>query len=93
MNNLPTTLTTSEARINIYNMMKQVGKNLRRFIITHEGKPTAVLMPIEDVESLEETNEILADKKLMRDIRQAKKDIKAGRVYSLEQVKKELGIK
>ena len=49
-------------------------------------------MSVEELESWEETNEILADKKLMRDLKQSEKDIKAGRVYNWEDVKKELGI-
>ena len=49
-------------------------------------------MPLDEVEGWEETMEILSNKKLMRDIRQAEKDRKAGRVYPLEQVIKELGI-
>lgn len=49
-------------------------------------------MPVEDLESWEETLDILSNKKLMADIRQADKDIKAGRVYTLDEVEKKLGI-
>jgi len=90
MQTLPTTLTASEARINLYDMLGEVKTYLRRFIITHKGKPQAVVMPIEDVESWEETLEILSNKKLMSDIRQAESDRKAGRVYPLRLVIKEL---
>lgn len=87
---IPSTLTVSDARTNLYDMMEEVRKYLRRFVITHHGKPQAVLMPVEDLESWEETLDILSNKKLMRDIRQAEKDRKAGRMYSLEEVEKEL---
>ena len=89
---LPSTLTVSDARANLYDMMEQVRKYLKRFVITHHGKPQAVLMPVEDLESWEETLDILSNKKLMADLRQAEKDRKAGRVYPLEEVEKELGI-
>ncbi len=82
--------TVSDARPNLYDMMEEVRKYLRRFIITHHGKPQAVLMPVEDLESWEETLDILSNKKLMADIRQAEKDRKVGRVYSLEEVEKRL---
>lgn len=92
MQTLPTTLTASEARINLYDMLDEVKTYLRRFVITHKGKPQAVVMPVEDVESWNETLEILSNKKLMTDIRQAEKDRKAGRVYPLRQVIKELSL-
>ena len=92
MQTLPTTLTASEARINLYNILDEVKMYLRRFVITHKGKPQAVVMPIEDMESWNETLEILSNKKLMADIRQAEKDRKAGRVYPLRQVIKELSL-
>ena len=87
---LASTLTASDARANLYDMLEDVQKYLRRFIITHHGKPQAVLMPIEDLESWEETLDIMSNKKLMADLRQAEKDLRAGKVYPLEDVIAEL---
>lgn len=89
---LSSTMTVSDARSNLYDMMEEVRKYLRRFVITHHGKPQAVLMPVEDLESWEETLDILSNKKLMRDLRQSEKERKAGKVFPLEDVLKELGI-
>ncbi|KKU20511.1 MAG: hypothetical protein UX31_C0038G0014 [Candidatus Nomurabacteria bacterium GW2011_GWA1_46_11] len=93
MTQIPSTLTVSDARTNLYDMMEEVRKYLRRFVITHHGKPQAVLMPVEDLESWEETLDILSNKKLMADIRQAEKDFRAGRFYTLEEVENELKLK
>lgn len=90
---IPSTLTVSDARTNLYDMMEEVRKYLRRFVITHHGKPQAVLMPVEDLESWEETLDILSNKKLMADIRQAEKDYKAGKYYTLDEVEKRLKLK
>ncbi len=90
MTNLAPTLPANEARTNFYELLSEVGDNLRRFVITHRGKARAIIMPIEDVEAWEETLEILSDKKLMEDLKQSRKDIKEGRVYSLDDVLKEL---
>lgn len=87
---LPSTLTASEARSNMYDMLEQTTTYLRRFIITHKGKPSAVLMPIEDLESLEETTEITSSKSLMKLLKQAEKDRKAKRTISLSEIKKSL---
>lgn len=85
-------LTVSDARANLYDMMEQVRKYLKRFIITHRGKPQAVLLPVEDLESWEETLDILSNKALMRDIRHAEKDYEAGNYVTLEEVEQRLGI-
>lgn len=90
---IPSTLTVSDARTNLYDMMEEVRKYLRRFVITHHGKPQAVLMPVEDLESWEETLDIMSNKKLMADIRQAEIDFKAGRYYTLDETEQKLKIK
>ena len=47
-------------------------------------------MSAQEYESWKETNEILNDPGLMKAIREGEKDIKKGRVYDWEDVKKEL---
>lgn len=89
---IPQNLTVSQARENLYDLIDEVGLKLRSFIISHHGRPTAVVMPVEDLESWDETLEILSNKKLMKDIAQAKKDYAAGKTVSLEEVEKKLGI-
>jgi len=84
---LATTIPANEARTNFYQLLDEVGNNLRRFVITHRGKTRAVVMPVEDVEAWEETLEILSDKKMMRDLKESDRDIKNGRVISLDDLK------
>jgi len=45
----------------------------------------------EDFSSLVETLEILQDRELLESIKRGLEDIKAGRVYSLEELKSKLG--
>jgi prevent-host-death family protein len=85
------TLPITEARNNLTKLVAQVRKVMDEYIITVKGKPAAVLMSSDQYESWKETKEILADKKLMRDIRQGEKDIAEGRFSDWEDVKKELG--
>jgi antitoxin YefM len=84
---LAATIPANEARTNFYQLLEEVGTNLRRFVITHRGKTKAVVMPIEDVEAWEETLDILSDKKLMKDLKESDRDIKNGRVISLDDLK------
>jgi len=49
-----------------------------------------VLISAAEYESLKETNEILSDPELMESIKRGEADVKAGRVYEWEDIKKEL---
>lgn len=89
---IPQNLTVSQARDNLYDLIDEVGLKLRSFVISHHGRPTAVVMPVEDLESWDETLEIMSNKKLMRSIRRGQKDYKAGKTASLDEVKKKLKI-
>ena len=86
------TLPITEARQNLTTLVDRANKQLDEYIITGNGRPAAVLMSATEYDSWRETNEVMSDKKLMKAIRQGEKDIKAGKLYSWEEVKKELGI-
>lgn len=87
-----TILTASQTRANIYNILDQVKNNLAQFIISHKGVPTAALIPLEELESWQETLEIMSDQKLMKQIKQGEKDIKLGKTIPMDKVIKELGL-
>lgn len=86
------TVSATTARANLYDLIDEVALSGKRIGITKKGETKVILISAEEYESWQETNEILADKSLMRAIRQGEKDIKEGRVYDWEDVKKELGI-
>lgn len=71
----------SDVRANLPDLVSRVNKNLDRVVITVNGQPKAILVSAEELESLEETAEILS-------IPGAKKNIKEG----LKQAKKGQGI-
>ncbi len=85
-----TTISATAARANFYDLIDEVATSGKRVGITNKGETKVVLMSVSELESWEETNEILADKKLMKDLRQSEKDIKEGRYITFEQLKKEL---
>lgn len=84
------TLPVTEARKNLTTLVDRAKRLLDEYIITVNGKPAAVLMSAQEFESWKETNEILADKGLMKAIREGEEDIKKGRYITFEQLKKEL---
>ncbi|MBA3724392.1 MAG: type II toxin-antitoxin system Phd/YefM family antitoxin [Candidatus Levybacteria bacterium] len=86
------TLSITKAQETLQELVKKASKKAGDAIITIDGKPSAVLISFEEYDSWKETEEILNDPKIMKDIKEAEEDIKAGRVYDWEDVKKELSL-
>lgn len=84
------TLPITKARNELPDLVDRADKRLDEYIITVNGVPKAVLMSAEQYESWKETDEILADKELVKGIKEGEEDAKAGRVYDWEEVKREL---
>lgn len=85
-----TTISATNARTHLYDLIDEVVTSGKRVGITKRGETKVVLISVEELESWEETNQILADKRLMRDLKQAEKDIEEGRFITFEQLKKDL---
>lgn len=84
------TLPITKAREDLTKLVNRANKTFDEFIITVSGVPKAVLISSAEYESWKETNEIMADKKLMKAIKQGEEDINKGRYITLDQLKKEL---
>jgi len=54
------TISISQARANLPDLVDRVSKYLERFFITVHGRPKAVVISQEELDSIEETAEILA---------------------------------
>lgn len=72
-------INISDVRQNLPDLVKKVNKGLDRVIITVKGQPQAVLVSQEELESLEETAEILAipgaEESLKEGLKQAKRGL------------------
>lgn len=86
------TLPVTEARKNLTTLIDRARRLMDEYIITVNGKPAAMIISTDEYESLRETNEILSDPALMKAIKEGEEDVKKGRVYDWENVKKELKI-
>lgn len=87
-----TTVSATHARDNLYDLIEEVARSGKSIGITNKGETKAVLVNPEELRAWEVTMETLSDPELMKAIREGDKDIKTGRVYSLEEVEKELGL-
>lgn len=86
------TLPITQARDQLTTLVKNAGKTMDEYIITVNGTPAAILISVAEYESWKETHEIMNDPGLMKAIKKGEEDVKAGRVYDWEDVKKELGL-
>ena len=79
------TLTATEARKDLFKLLKGSVRGHRQYLITHyEGD--AVLISREDFESLLETLELLSTPGLLESVRRARREIEQGETYTLEEV-------
>lgn len=84
------TLPITKAREQLTTLVENADKRLSEYVITVKGVPAAALISAAEYESWKETNEILADKSLMKAIRKGEKELKEGKGLDWEEVKKDL---
>lgn len=85
MTNLASTLPANEARTNFYDILDDVSEKFRTFVITHRGKPKAVVMSVDELESWQETLEVISENpNIVKDIAKSRKEIKEGKFITLD---------
>ncbi len=85
--NMSNLIPISTARANLPDLVNKVNKNLDRVVITVNGQPKAILVSAEELESLEETAEILAIPGARQSIRQGMRQAKKGQGIPLSELK------
>jgi len=85
-------VTLKDLRPKLPRIIDEIDSKMDRFIITRRGKPVALIMSIEDYESILETLDILSDTRLMKRIKEAEKDVQSGDLKALDRIEKELGL-
>jgi antitoxin YefM len=86
------TLPLAEIKNRLSEFVERVASQHDRVTITRNGRPVAVLVSPDDLESLEETLSILSDAKEIVALRAGLADLDAGRTVRLEDLKAELGV-
>jgi antitoxin YefM len=79
-----TTFSLADAKAHLSRLVAQVSGQHERVYVTVHGKPSAVLLATEDLESLEETIEILADADAMRRLHASDAELAHGDAETLE---------
>lgn len=85
-------VTLKALRPRLPKIIDEIDAKMDRFIITKRGKPVALMISMDDYESLLETLDILSNTHLTKKIKAAEADVAGGRIKALERIEKELGI-
>ena len=78
------TIPLAEAKAHLSELVDRTLREHERFVVTRNGVPAAVLLSPEDLESLEETVDILQDDELLESIRTSRRQAAAGERLSLK---------
>jgi antitoxin YefM len=86
------TVPLTEARAKLSELLDELARRHEHVVITRNGRPAAVLVPAEEQAALEETLEILQDEDILQALRESEEDVQGGRVSTLSEVRRELGL-
>jgi antitoxin YefM len=86
------TIPFTEARARLTELLDDVEARHEHVVITRNGRPAVVVVSTEEWDALAETLEILQDEETLAALRESEEDVKAGRLSSLDEVRRELGL-
>lgn len=72
-------VSLAEVKNRLSEFVDRVDREHDRIVITKHGRPAAVVVSVDDLESLEETLAILTDRELVEQLRESDADVAAGR--------------
>jgi prevent-host-death family protein len=78
------TVPFTEAKAHLSELVDRTSREHERFVLTRNGRPAAVLMSPDELQSLEETVEILQDRPLLESIRKSRREAAEGRRLRLK---------
>jgi prevent-host-death family protein len=81
---MPETIPFTDAKAHLSELVDKVMGEHERFILTRNGRPAAVLLSPDELESLEETVEIIKDRRLLESIRRSRREAAQGKRLRLK---------
>jgi antitoxin YefM len=89
---VPIVVPFTEARARLTELLEEVRSKHEHVVITRNGRPAAVVFSTEEYEELAETLAVLQDQEAMAALRESGEDVKAGRLSSIDDVRRDLGL-
>lgn len=84
------TLPLAEVRANLSKIVDEAVRTHQRVEVTRQGRRAAVILSADDYDSIMETLEILSDRDLLLEIRDAEAEADAGETYTLDEVTEDM---
>ena len=82
----------TEARAHLTELLDDVEARHEHVVITRKGRPAAIVVSPEEWDAIEETLNVLQDDDTLQALRESEEDVKNARLYSLDEVRRELGL-
>ena len=82
-----TTQSLAAIKAHFSQVIDEVTGTHERVVVTKNGSPVAVIMAVDDYESLMETLEILSDRQAVAEIREAEQQMARGETFGEDQVR------
>jgi antitoxin YefM len=86
------TLTVTEVKARLNELVDDAESTHEQIVITKHGRPAAVIVAAEDLESLQETVYWLSQPGFRESIAEAEADIEAGNTVSSDELRNRLGL-
>ncbi|MGN6216547.1 MAG: type II toxin-antitoxin system Phd/YefM family antitoxin [Solirubrobacterales bacterium] len=84
------TVPVRELRSNLSSLLNDVSDRRDHVLVTRNGTPAAVLVPIDEYEALEETAEVLSDPNALSALEAGLAEIEQGQTITLAELRNEL---
>ena len=75
---MPEVSSIADTKAHLSDLVARVGSQHERVTVTVHGRPTAVLIAVDDLEALEETIAVLSDSNAVRELRVADEELARG---------------
>lgn len=84
------TVPIAEAKAKLSELAVSVEGTHERILVTRNGRPSFVLISADDLESLEETLDLLSDPVAVAEIRESRAAVARGEVFDLDVIRADL---
>lgn len=84
------TIPFTQAKAHLSDLVDRVLGERQRITVTRNGRPAAVLINPDELESIEETLDILRDPELVKSLRRSLRQARQGKIIPFEEARDEL---